>query len=176
MALTADGVINSTSPTYLWVSGNDVRPFLAGDTTIVDLNSHGGAQIKRGADAGPKSVVLPITIAGTLYGQNVKLTGLDIYWQGETEFDAISTIRLRRQTGACGIANTCYVQILVDTEDKTCEDGVVPDGCIIHYDLTSNNILDPSSGILYLTVEFAFSGASTWIDLGGARLTLEYNN
>ncbi len=42
---------------------------------------------------------------------------------------------------ACGIANTCYVQILVDTADKTCEDGVVPDGCIIHYDLTSNNIL-----------------------------------
>jgi hypothetical protein len=176
VAITADGVINSTAPTYLWVSGNDVRPFYSDDTTIIDLNSHGGAQIKQGADVGPKSVVLPITIAGTLYGQDVKLTGLDIYWQGDTEFDAISTIRLRRQTGACGIADTCYLQILVDTVDKTCENGVEPDGCIIHYDLTTNNILNPNSGILYLTVEFAFGGASTWIDFGGARLTLEYNN
>jgi hypothetical protein len=173
IAISAEGVINSTEPTYLWVSGNDVRAYTSSDSTIIDLNSHGGAQIQRGATAGNKNVVLPITIAGTLYGQNVRLTALDLYWQGDTDMDAIGTIRLRRQTGTCP---SCYENILADTTDYICWEGDNPQGCIIHDVLSSNNILTPDSGILYLTLELGFSGSNTWIDFGGVRLTLEYDD
>ena len=50
-----------------------------------------------------------------------------------------------------------------------------PTGCTLHYDLTTNNVLTADSGILYLTLELAFSGASTRIDIGGVKLTLRHD-
>jgi hypothetical protein len=173
VAIRADGVINSTAPTYLWVSGNDVRSYAQTDSTVINLNSHGGANILQGTDVGYKSVVLPITIPATLYGQDVKLTELKIYWQGDTSFESIVTMRLRRQTGACP---ACYVEIMADTADYTCFEDNNPQGCVITKTLTNNNFLSPDSGILYLTLELGFNGPSSWLDLGGARLTLEYDN
>ena len=73
------------------------------------------------------------------------------------------TIRLRRQTAAC---NSCYVEIKADTADYTCDN---PQGCVITLPLTTNNILNPDSGILYLTLELAFESNVSWIDFGGAR-------
>ena len=96
VAIEANGRIVSSEPTYLWISGNDVRQAGHADTTIIDLNSQGGARIYPGAVISYKNVILPITITGTLYGQNVRLTALDIYWKGDTEMDSIVTIRLRR--------------------------------------------------------------------------------
>jgi hypothetical protein len=87
--------------------------------------------------------------------------------------EAVTTVRLRLQTGLC---SACYVDILADTADHTCWEDDFPEGCILHYDLSANNILTPDSGILYLTVELGFSGPTTWIDFGGARLTLDYDD
>jgi len=50
-----------------------VRPFFSADSTIIDFNSRGGARISHDAVAFIKNVVLPITIAGMLYAQNVIL-------------------------------------------------------------------------------------------------------
>ncbi len=154
---------------YLWISGNGVRPFHESDSTVIDMNTNGGARVYRGATAGYKNVMLPITITGPLFGQDVTVTGLDIYWAGDTEFEAITAVLFRRQTGVCA---SCYANILFDTVDHTCEDGLNPTGCTLHYNLTSNNTV---SGVLYLTIEMAFSGASSWIDIGGARLTLRHD-
>ena len=173
VAIAANGAITSTAPTYLWISGSDVLPFDHNNTTIIDLNSHGGASIMRGARTDFQSVVLPITIPGTLYGQDVKLTELNLYWQGDTSFDSIVTIRLRRQNGVC---NNCYVEIKADTADYTCVAGDHPQGCVISLPLTTNNYLSPTSGVLYLTLELGFESNVSWIDFGGARLTLEYDN
>ena len=171
VAIAANGAITSTEPTYLWISGNDVRQANHGDSTFIDLNSHGGARIFPGGTPYIKNVILPITIAGTLYGQDVKLSGLELYWKGDTPDDAIMTIRLRRQTGVC---QTCYEEILADLTDYTCYEDDYPEGCTIKNDLTAYNVLDPSSGILYLTLELGFGGS--WIDFDGARLTLEYDD
>lgn len=176
VAIAANGVITSSAPTYLWISGNDVLPFFRTDSTLIERNSHGGAKIQRGITAGYKSVVLPITIAGTLYGQDVRLTELNIYWQGETASEGIRTIRLRRQVGICD--TTCYEEILGVTPPPpyyTCAAGANEKGCTIHEHLTTENTLSPTSGILYLTLELSFSSDTTWIDFGGARLTLEYD-
>jgi hypothetical protein len=173
VAISANGTITSTAPTYLWISGNDLVRYNQNDTTVINLMSNGGAVLEQGATANIKFVVLPVTIAGTLYGQNVRLAALDIYWQGETSMDALVDMRLRRQTGACW---NCYLEIFHDAADYTCEDDGNPTGCTQHYDLSDNNVLSSDSGIIYLLVGVAFSGPSTEIRLGGARLTLEYDN
>lgn len=121
--------------------------------------------------------MLPITVPGPLYGQDVTISDLDIYWKGETEFDAISAVIMRRQTGVCSSAS-CYDDIIFDVGGAgfTCQDGVVPEeGCTVHYDATSNNVLTTDSGILYLTLGLNFNSDTSWINIGGVRLTLEHD-
>jgi hypothetical protein len=173
VAIAANGAITSTEPTYLWISGNDVRQAGHNDSTDIDLNSRGGARIYRGATIGSKDIILPITIAGTLYGQDVRLTALELYWKGDTSFDVISTIRLRRWTGVC---QTCIAEILADTTVHVCDEADNDKGCTITKELTKDNVLDPGSGILYLTLQLTFESNVSWIDFDGARLTLEYDD
>ena len=168
------GIIKSSANSYVWVSGNGLHKYLGTDTTIIDLDSIGGAKIKRGGPSGTRNVMLPITITGPLYGQPVKLTGLDIYFQTDSDLDVITAVLLRRQTGVCS-TSSCYVNILYNTSDYGCEDSAFPTGCTQHFDLTTNNIITDGSGIVYLTIELAFSGDTTWIDIGGIRLTLEHD-
>ncbi len=168
------GIIRSTAKSYLWIGGNGVRPYHQNDSTIIDMDTVGGAKIYQGATAGNKNVMLPIAIPGPLYGQNVTISGMDIYWVGEGDLDGISAVLMRRQTGVCASAS-CYANLLYDTADHVCDYGNFPTGCKLHYDLPSNNVLTADSGILYLTLDLAFSGSTTWVEIGGVRLTLEHN-
>ena len=164
----------NTAKSYLWISGNGVRKYLESDSTIIDMTNFGGAAIQRGVTAGNKNVMLPITVMGPLYGQDVKITDVDIYWKGETGSDKIAAVLMRRQTGVC-ITSECYTDIKYDAIDHTCDQALYPTGCTQHYDITTGNVLSADSGILYLTIEFAFSGAATHIWIGGVRLTLEHS-
>lgn len=170
---TGTGIIQSEANSYIWASGNGVRPYHQSDSTVIDMTSIGGARISRGATPGYKNVMLPITVPGELYGQDVTVTDLDIYWVGDTDTEAITAVLLRRQTGVCG-SSTCYQTILHNTTDYTCNEDTNATGCTLHFDLGTNNVLSSSSGILYLTIEMGFSGASSWIDIGGVRLTLAH--
>jgi hypothetical protein len=173
-ALDVNGSVRVRSESSLWISGNGVRPYRQSDSTVIDMNTTGGARITRGATTGNKNVMLPITVTGPFFGQNVTITGLDVYWAGETEFEAISAVLLRRQTGV-SISSEYYASLLHGTVDHTCQSSINPTGCILHYDLMTNNVLTVDSGILYLTLELAFSGASTRIDIGGVKLTLRHD-
>lgn len=168
---TGTGIVQSTADSYVWISGNGVRPYHQSDSTIIDMTTIGGARIIRGATSGDKYVMLPIVIPSQLYGQNVTITDLDIDWVADTDLDGISAVLFRRQTGVC---SSCYETILHSTDDHSCEDAVSPTGCRVHFDLSANNELSANSGALYLTIRLSFSGASTWIDIGGVRLTLAH--
>jgi hypothetical protein len=174
IAAGGTGIITSTAPTYLWISGSGVQPYSSNDSTVITMDTTGGAFIERGADAGIKYVMLPVTIPGVLYGQNVTISAIDIYFVVETEFDGITDVRVRLQDG--GVCPTCYLDLLHDSADHGCEIGVEPNGCTLHYDLTANNVLSPDSGALHIGLGFNFSGASTYVDIGGVRLTLEYDD
>jgi hypothetical protein len=168
------GIIKSTALSYIWISGNNLRPYQMTDSTIINMDTVGGAVIMRGATAGTKNVMLPITLPGALYGQNVTVTGIDLYFSGQTGTDGISVVLLRRQTGVCSTAS-CYVTILYDGTDRFCASATNPTGCTVHWNLTSNNVLTADSGILYLTLELTFGNATNWIDIGGVRLTLKHD-
>jgi hypothetical protein len=171
-AIKAAGRIESTANSYLWISGNGVRPFRQSDSTIIDMDSKGGAFVRRGADAGRKNVMLPITVVAPLYGQDVTISDLDIYWKGETEFDAITAVILRRQTGVGQHANIVWD---VGGAGYGCDSTAHAQGCTVHYDTTTNNVLTADSGILYLTLELAFNSSTSWVEIGGVRLTLEHD-
>jgi hypothetical protein len=166
------GTIKSSAQSSIWISGNGVRPYHASDTTVIDMDTTGGAKIYPGTSVSFKYVMLPITVPGPLYGQNVKVVSMDIYFQGATDFDALTDVRIRRQTGAC---SSCYVDILHDSVDHVCDVGNNPTGCTQHYSFTTNNTLTSTSGILYLGMELGFSGTTTWVDIAGVRLVLEHD-
>lgn len=166
------GIIKSSAQSSIWISGNDARPYGSADTTVINLDSIGGIKIAPGTTVSNKNIVLPITIPGPLYGQEVKVVDMDIYFQTAANPDAIAAVLLRRQTGVC---DTCFVDIKYEKVNHLCAAATNPTGCTLHYDLTANNILGSSSGILYLTIELSFESTSSWIDLGGVRLVLEHD-
>lgn len=163
------GVIRSTAQSALWISGNGLRKYKESDTTVIDMDTVGGAFVRQGATPGDKNVMLPITIPGTLYGQNIRVTGLRINWKGQTDLDAITAVLLRRQTGVC---DTCYVNLLFDTADKVCTHST---GCIIPYNLTTNNELSANSGALYLTLQLTFNSSTSYVEIGSVGLILEHD-
>ncbi|CAG0930150.1 hypothetical protein TFLX_01625 [Thermoflexales bacterium] len=176
VAIAAEGTgrITSTAKSYIWISGNDLRPYHQSDTTIIDADVVGGAKISPGATVGPKNVMLPVTIPAELYGQEVRVSDLDIDWVGSTDFDGISAVLLRRQTGVCETAS-CYASILHDDTDQVCTVSAHATGCRLHFDLTANNTLSADSGVLYLTIAVNFGGGTGWVEIGGVRLTLEHD-
>jgi hypothetical protein len=170
------GIIRSTAKSYLWISGNDLRPYQAADTTVINMDTVGGAKIYSGATLGTRNVMLPITIMAPMYGQNVTISAVDIYWSTDSAFDGINVVLMRRQTGVCA-GSSCYAT-LIDYRPGggiSCEDGVFPTGCTLHLVPTGNNVITSTSGILYLTFELNFTSSTTWIDIGGVRLTLEHD-
>lgn len=178
VAIKADGtgVIQSSARSYMWISGNSLRPASQSDTTVIDLDNVGGARIIRNAASGTRNVMLPITITSPLYGQNIKVVGLDIYFVGQTDNDFITAVLLRRQTGVCTTdSSSCYLSLLHATGDRICSVTYNATGCTTHWDVDTNNTLSASSGILYLTIELDFSSSTSYVRIGGARLTLEHD-
>ena len=137
------------------------------------MDSIGGAKITRGATAGNKNVVLPITIPSVLYGQVVRISKVDIDWVGDTEFEGIAVVLMRRQTGVCA---GCYLNI-IDSRPAggySCQDTLNPTGCTISLTPTGNNVLSADEGAVYLTLELAFVDNIGYVEIGGVRLTLEH--
>lgn len=158
------GVIQSSAKSYLWISGNDLRPKNSTDSTQFEMDLVGGVKVKRGAAPGTKDVMLPVTIPGQLYGQDVKVTGIDVYFKSQGDFDGISKTIVRRQSKAGS------GQVMVsDGADRVCVTA-----CSYHLDINSNNVLSDGQGVVYIAFVLFFSSDSSYVQLGGVRLTLEH--
>ena len=118
--------------------------------------------------------MLPITIPSHLYGQRVTITALTIKYATETNSDAITAILLRRQLHVCETAD-CYASLLDIHQNYPCDHIAIGYGCSAQLDITTNNIMTGSTGILYLTIEMNFSTPSSWVEIGGVSLRLEHD-
>jgi len=162
------GIIQSTANSYLWISGNSLQKANSDDTTRWEYDDYGGYRVYGGADWGSlKRVVLPVTIPGQLYGQNITVTGLDLYYTELGEFTGINAVIVRRQDGV-GTGNL----ILYDDTIPNCS---IPAQCVEHWDLTQNNELSDQRGVLHIVLRFAYGSDSDYIQIGGVRLTLEHD-
>ena len=75
------GAIVKGADSYVFVPGNALVKNLNTDTTRWDIQANGAAQIWRGATAGTKTIYLPITLPSVLYGQNVTVEQLTVYYK-----------------------------------------------------------------------------------------------
>ncbi len=162
------GIIQSTANSYLWISGNSLQKANSDDTTRWQYDDYGGYKVYAGSDwVNLKRVVLPVTIPGQLYGQNVTVTGMDLYYAIDGEFTVIDAVFVRRQDGV-GTGDL----ILFDDTDLTCGAG---EQCSMHWDVDQNNVLSDQQGVLHIVLRFAFGGEVQYIQIGGVRLTLEHD-
>jgi hypothetical protein len=161
------GIIQSTANSYLWISGNGLQKGNSDDTTRFVYDQYGGYQVFSGADVSNKGVVLPVTIPGQLYGQDVTVTGLDLYYATGGGFANIDRVVMYRQNGV-GAGD----QILRDLDDLTCPELAQ---CSEHWDLTQNNVLSDSQGVVYIAFGLGFSDTSSYVHIGGVRLRLEHD-
>ena len=153
-----------TVRSYLWVSGNDIRKRSEADTTDVRMDSYGGAQVYSGSSTGYHYFFLPITLPGVLYGQNVTLERVDIYYlvYSPGEFGRIDRTALRIQTQAGD-----GIDLVVDDTDYNS-----PIASSYSLIPTANNELSSDRGVIYLGFRAYLPGTDEYVQIGGVRLTL----
>lgn len=159
------GVIQSVANSYVWISGNGLQKRASADSTQFEMDSYGGVLVTRGVDAGAKDVILPVTLPGQLYGQDVTISRIDVYFKSETDFDGIGITAVRRQSGA-GSGDL----IIRNVEDRVCQTA-----CSYYLTLSDNNVLDENHGIVYVALQLFFSSDTSYVQIGGVRLTLEHD-
>ncbi len=161
------GIIQSTARSYLWISGNALQKADSNDATRLAYDVYGGYKVYGGSTWGTnKTVLLPITIPGQLYGQNVTVTGLDIYCKASDEFTSLALVRMRRQNG---VNNG---DLILSDSTYRCN-SLTPE--VEHWDLTQNNVLSDQQGVLYLAFQVIWGSETSYVQIGGVRLTLEHD-
>lgn len=165
-ALIAQGPIQSSAKSYLWISGNGLMKNLAADSTRWDLQPNGAARIWRGAAAGSKVVYFPVTMPGVLYGQAIRVTKVTVYYRcidGSKGY--ISGTRLFKQTDA-----DSYAELVDDSTDRTSNSSTS-----YTINTAGSNQLSSAQGVLGLYLTLAFADDSNYVQIGGIRLEFEHN-
>jgi len=163
ISASGTGVIESTADSYIFISGYEFIRNVDTDSTRWDCQGNGSVQIWRGSTTGNKFIYIPITVPGVLYGQNVKVEQITIYYkcQDGTQ-NYIGNTCLWKQTSATG-----FVELVTDYTHRTSNAATS-----YTLTLTSNNELSSDQGILSLHVRLDFADDTNYIQLGGVRLRL----
>jgi hypothetical protein len=160
------GRIKSEADSYIFISGTAFIKTVDTDTTRWVCMEDGSVSIRRGDAAGWKYIFIPITVPGVLYGQEVTVEELTIYYkcQDGTK-NYITETLLSKQMDADSAA------FIVDDEtDRTSNTATS-----YTLTLTENNVLSSDQGILCLYLWLAFADDNNCIRIGGARLRLSHS-
>jgi hypothetical protein len=155
------GAIVKGADSYIFVPGSALVKNVSSDTTRWDIEASGAALIYRGATTGTKTIYLPITLPGVLYGQNVTIKQLTIYYKS-TGTSFIDLVDMNVQTDASN-----WLGVLSDDTNLTSTTATSHT-----YTPTTNNVLTSSRGILGLYIYLSFANDTQPVELGGIRLTL----
>ena len=155
------GAIVKGADSYIFVPGSSLVKNRNTDTTRWDIQAGGATLIYRGAAAGTKTVYFPITLPGVLYGQNVTLKSLTIYYKSSPT-SYVGHIDMNLQTNA-----DSWLNVFSDNTNltsTTATSHTIP--------ITTNNVLTSSQGILGLYLDLEFADDVSPVVIGGIRLTL----
>ena len=157
------GAIVKGADSFVFVPGNALIKNLNTDSTRWDIQANGAARIWRGATAGTKVIYLPITLPGVLYGQNVTVKELRVYYRSQNGTNSyITETDLYVATDA-----DSWAQLRTDTSNHT-------SNVATSYTLaiTQTNVLSDSQGFLGLFMYLSFANDTEYIQIGGVRLRL----
>jgi hypothetical protein len=164
-AISAEGTgrIESTADSYIFIPGYAFVRNVNTDTTRWDCQGNGSVLIWRGATPNEKFIYIPITVPGVLYGQDVFVEEITIYYrcQDGTK-NYIANTCLWVQTGA-----TSYVELITDYTYRTSNTAT-------SYTLTptAHEELASNQGVLSIHMRLNFGDDTNYIQLGGVRLRL----
>jgi len=157
------GRIESTADSYIFVPGYDFVRNVNTDSTRWDCQGNGSALIWRGATTGNKFIYIPITVPAVLYGQDVFVEDITVYYkcQNGTQ-NYIGNTCLWKQTDA-----DSYVELLTDYTLRQ-------SNTVTSYTLTptAHEELASNQGILSIHIRLDFVDDTNYIQLGGVRLRL----
>ena len=157
------GAIVKGADSVIFVPGNALVKNLSTDTTRWDIQANGAARIWRGATVGTKVIYLPITLPGVLYGQNVTVKQITVYYKtlnGGNSY--ITETDLWAQTDA-----DSWIGLVQDLTDRT---STTASGYTLT--ITQNNVLSNTQGILGLFFYISFANDTDYLQLGGVRVVL----
>jgi hypothetical protein len=159
-----NGIIQSTADSYIFIPGNEFIKNVDTDTTRWDCQFNGSVKIWRGATAGDKAIYIPITLPGVLYGQEVEVKSITIYYKCEDgSKNYITRTYLSKQTDADSL-----VTLVDDETDRTSNTAT-------RYTLDVNHTLSSYTGILGLFLKLEFVNDTDYIQIGGVRVRLGHD-
>jgi len=157
------GSIVKGADTYVFIPGNALIKNLNTDTTRWDIQANGAARIWRGATAGTKVVYLPVSLPAVLYGQNVTLEEMRVYYRSQNGTNSyIDETDLYVGTDA-----DSWLQIRTDTNNHTSNTA-----SSYTLALTQTNVLSTTRGNLGLFFYLSFANDTDYLQIGGVRLRL----
>jgi hypothetical protein len=166
LQLGGSGRIESTADSYIFVPGSALVREQEDDTTRWFMQANGSALVWRGATAGNKYIHIPITLPGVLYGQQVTIKSVTIYYKCENGANNyITATDLHKQTDA-----DSFAVLASETTNRT---SITASS----YTLTptSGNVLSSSQGILMLRLYLNFVNDTDSIQIGGVRVQLGHS-
>jgi hypothetical protein len=158
------GIIQSTARSFVFVPGSaavNASPL----SSLRIYASSAAISIFSGEYIGTKSITLPITLPGVLYGQPVTVKGVTVYYlcdDGANNF--VTGTRLLKITDADSSA------VLIDDDtDRT-------SNAASTYTLVpgANNTLSSNGSFLSLTLFMTFGDTTKYIRIAGVRIELEH--
>jgi hypothetical protein len=164
-----NGSIESKADSYIFVPGNMLRQYRSDNgmySVVLESWWTGDMEVIPGS-TGRKIVDLPVPIPGVLYGQNVKIKSVTIYYRCENSDSYIDRTRVYVRTGW----NHAHLIIDSETNHTSTSDGA-------YYILipSSNNVLNTGYGIVNIRLDLHFASTSHPIWIGGARIRLGHHH
>ena len=159
------GAIVKGADSYVFVPGNALVKNVSTDTTRWDIQANGAARIWRGAIAGTKVVYIPITLPAVLFGQNVTVDEVRIYYRSENGANTYIT------------ETDLYVQTDADSWAQMLKNANLHSSTLASYyslAITQNNVLSSNQGILGLYLVVSFANDLDYMQIGGVRLRLHH--
>lgn len=155
----------SVSDSYLWVPGTAGMLYPSASCTLYQ-NWHGSIRLQC-SSAGSKIINIPITVPGPLYGQNVRVESIQVYYDLDHTGSYIDATRLRKFTAT-------------DASDELINDGtnrLSTSATDYSLSATGNYTITSSAGALNLNLAIWHDGdVNHDVHIGGVRIQLGHTD
>lgn len=154
--------LQTKDDSYIFVPANSFVRNTQTDTTQWDMQANGAVVFRRGASAGTKTVYIPITLPGALYGQPTIIKEITVYYKCSNAASYIDYMDLNLQTDA-----DSWLGVIDDPTNLTSTTAS-------SHTLTpsTNNVLSADQGILGFYMYLVFANDTDTIEIGGIRLRI----
>ena len=171
-AIYADGFVRadgyrSRSDSYIFAAGTEGYPWSEATDLHMETWYYGRAQLyKTTAGPGTRTYFLPIQLPAVLYGQDVTVEDVTVYYFTSDPDTYITDTRLYKQTSASS-ADTIYSDVTDHTSTTATSYSFTPS--------QPDNTLNADAGILVLRLQIQFEDEFDSLNVGGVRVRLGHS-